>query len=200
MSPKPKRHFSRWQKIVALLLIIGGLFLLTLFGWRLLRHAPYLRGDLQMGTTAVENIQPWMTLQYIAVAYSVPTPYLANALGIADTPRHRNMALGQLARQQEIEGSAFIGLAQEAIRTYQANPVPTGLTETRPWMTLDYIANGTGIPLRYLLENLHLPQDENLEYLPLRQLRRVPEQKTDDLEERLAELIQTYDPDLPAGP
>lgn len=199
MSSKPKkRTFSRWQKIVALLLIGGGVFLLTLFGVRLLRYAPHLRGNLQPGTTAVENIQPWMTLQYIAVAYSVPTPYLANALNIADTPRNRNMALGQLARQQGIEGPAFIGMAQEAIRAYQANPVPTGLTETRPWMTLDYIANATGIPLSYLLENLNLPQGENLEYLSLRQLRRAPDQETEDLPERLQQLIENYP--APADP
>lgn len=197
MSKPDPRNLPRWQKIVALILIGGGLLLLTLFGLRLLRNAHLVRTGLRPGTTAVEEIQPWMTLQYIAIAYSVPTPYLANALDIADTPRNRDSPLGRLARQQQIEGRAFIQQTQEAIRTYQANPVATGLEEkTRPWMTLEYIANATGVPVTYLLDQLGLPTDQDFEYRPLRQLERdLPQQPEPNLERYVQELLDTYAPD-----
>ncbi len=197
MSKSHPRTPPRWQKTVSLILIGGGLLMLTLFGLRVLRNAHIVRTGLQPGTTAVEEIQPWMTLQYIAIAYSVPTPYLAHALGIADTPRNRDTPLGHLARQQQIEGSAFMRQTQEALSTYQANPVATGLEEkTRPWMTLEYIANATGVPVTYLLDQLGLPPDQDFEYIPLHQLERdLPQRPEPNLERYLQELLDTYPPD-----
>ena len=173
--------------------------MLLIFGFRFIRNMVQFRTQgLRPGVSSVEDIRPWMTFEYVAVAYGVPTPYLADALGLADTPENRGAPLGRLARDQGLEGPEFITMTQEAITAYQANPVATGLDDIRPWMTLEYIANAVGVPVTYLLDELGLPPDQDLEYRPLRDLgreRRDPIQGPDrapDMETQLRRIIEAY--------
>ena len=198
-KPTPTPTFPPWQKALAVLLVGGGLLMLILFGGRFGRNMLQFRTQgLRPGVSAVEDIRPWMTFEYVAVAYGVPTPYLADALNLADTPENRDTPLGRLAREQRIDGAEFITLTQKAITAYQANPVATGLNEIRPWMTLDYIANAVGIPVTYLLDELGLPANRDMEYRPLRNLGR--EIREPELENRLRAILEAYNPETDAAP
>src|SRR5690606_36746289 len=60
---------------------------------------------------------------------------------------------------------------QAAILAYRENPVTTGLDDIRPWMTVQYIANSTGVPAEYLFEQLDIPAEGNA-FKPLQMLAR----------------------------
>ena len=56
---------------------------------------------------------------------------------------------------------------RQAIGQYRENPLTTGLgDDVRPWMSIQYIANSTGIPPEYIFEQIDLPMEGN-EYKPL---------------------------------
>lgn len=191
--PPPTSKFPRWQKVLAILLVGGGLLMLGLYGFRFVRQAIQFRTQgLRPGVSEVEEMRPWMTLQYVAVAYGVPTPYLADALDVPDTPRNRDTPLGRLAREQRLEGPAFMAQVEAAIRAYEENPVATGIEEIRPWMTLEYVANAAGVPVSYLLTELGLPLDQNWEYQPLRDVGHEVRER--ELGERLLALLAAYEP------
>ena len=58
---------------------------------------------------------------------------------------------------------ALLGTLRAAIISYRANPIVTGLLErhVENWMTPQYIANSTGIPVETLLQSANLPLDGN---------------------------------------
>ena len=119
------------------------------------------------GNVSPDLLRPWMSLRYIAVAYAVPQLYLYDAAGIKPRPETSMLALNRL-NQQMGHGKAnnqpeLIGTIKDAIVAYRANPVATGLLERKveEWMTVQYIANSTGIPADTILQALNLPLDGN---------------------------------------
>lgn len=58
---------------------------------------------------------------------------------------------------------ALLESARTAIVAYRANPVATGLLERKVenWMTVQYIANSTGIPEQDIFEAIGLPMEGN---------------------------------------
>ena len=130
----------------------------------------YIREQgLDLGTADVEAIRPWMPVQFVAVAYGVPQEYLFAELGIPFDQRNSHDTLGNLnlkydfgppgARGAELP---LLDKVRQAIIQYQANPVATGLKEdVRPWMSIRYIANSTGIPEEYIFQQLGIPVDGN---------------------------------------
>lgn len=159
------RRLAQWQ-IVALLLILIGVALMALYSLRSVRsyrEFQYIRAEgLDRGTARVEAIRPWMTVRYVAVAYAVPEEYIFAELEIPYNRRNRNETLGRLNEEYAMGQSTLAPYPQiidrvaQAIRDYRANPVPTGLRELRPWMTLRYIAVSTGVPEAILLAALEL--------------------------------------------
>ena len=56
---------------------------------------------------------------------------------------------------------------RQAIEEYRENPVATGLEgDIRGWMSIEYIANSTGVPAEHIFTELGIPMDGNA-YLPL---------------------------------
>lgn len=156
---------SLWQwQTLAILLIVAGAVIISLYGLRSLhsfREFQYIREQgLDRGTARIEAIRPWMTVRYVAVAYAVPEEYLFAQLDIPYNRRNSNEILGRLNDEYEMglsdDGSTprIVELMAQAIRDYRANPVPTGLHQIRPWMTLRYIASSTGVPTTYLLAQI----------------------------------------------
>lgn len=157
--------FLKWRTL-AVLLIVVGLAIMLIFGARALRtyrEIQYIQAQgLDRGTASVEAIRPWMTIRYVAVAYAVPEEYIFAQLEIPYNRRNSNEILGRLNDEVGLGMSPngdyplVVDRVAQAILDYRANPVPTGLREIRPWMTLRYIANSTGVPEEYLLEKLGL--------------------------------------------
>jgi hypothetical protein len=108
-----------------------------------------------------------MTIRFIAVAYAVPEEYLFSQLAIPFERRNVNSTLSKLNSDYQLgtspKGSypAIIDKARAAITAYRANPVVTGLRDVRPWMSVRYIANSTGVPADYIFAQLGLPMEGN---------------------------------------
>ena len=159
------RRLLQWQSL-AVLLIVVGVVIIALFGLRSLRsfrEFQYIRAEgLDSGTARIEAIRPWMTVRYVSVAYAVPEEYIFAQLEIPYNRRNSNETLGRLNEDYKMGQSTkdvypqIIDRVAQAILDYRANPVPTGLRQLRPWMTLRYIAASTGVPESYLLDALGL--------------------------------------------
>lgn len=157
--------------LLAVVLILLGLVITVYFGLRAVRSFQQMRyiheQGLDRGTASVEAIRPWMTLRFVAVAYAVPEEYLYSQLQIPFERRNADNSLGELNREYHLgqtPGSnelAIIDKIKAAIKEYQANPVITGLRDVRPWMSIRYIANSTGVPEDYIFEQLGISQEGN---------------------------------------
>lgn len=169
-EPKPPTKTIRkrlWQwRTLALLLIVVGLVMSILYGVRAqrsFREFQYMRATgLDRGTARVDAIRPWMTVRYVAVAYAVPEEFIFAELEIAYNRRNSNEVVRRLNDEYQLGQSPngdyplIIDRVAQAILDYRADPIATGLREIRPWMTIRYIANSTGLPEVYLLEKLGL--------------------------------------------
>ena len=163
---RPKWHGLLQWRTLAILLIVVGLVIISLYGLRSLRsyrEFQYIRAEgLDRGTARIDAIRSWMTVRYVGVAYAVPEEYIFAQLEIPYNRRNSHATLGELNDEYEMgkspngEYPQIIDRVAQAISDYRANPVPTGLREIRPWMTLRYIASSTGIPQEYLIETLGL--------------------------------------------
>lgn len=174
------KSLSKMQ-ILAIVLVVVGLGLVIFFGLRSarsFREMKYIREQgLDQGTANVEAIRPWMPVQFVAVAYGVPQEYLFAELDIPFDQRNSHDTLFNLNRKYDFgwpsergQEPPIIDKVREAIIKYQANPVATGLKEdVRPWMSIRYIANSTGIPEEYIFQQLGIPVDGN-EGKPLERL------------------------------
>lgn len=173
------RLFAR-RRVLALGLMAIGLVLVLVFGARSLRSYQQLRyireQGLDQGIASVRAIQPWMTIRYVAVAYAVPEEYLFAQLEIPFDRRNSNVPLGRLEREYDLgppePGAAPVLFERltAAILAYRENPVATGLNDIRPWMSIRYIANSTGVRESELLGALGITSADNQAVLPLDQL------------------------------
>lgn len=178
-SRKPPSRLRRLlmnRRLWAILVLLLGVWLMVFFGTRTLRayrEFEYAREQgLLNGTASVDAIQPWMTIRYIAVAYAVPEEYIYAKLDIPFDRRSEREPLGRLGRQRRDDGAPVDGAQRDepadpkagreeivqqmraVILAYRENPVAPGLRDIRPWMSLAYIANSTGVPLDYLEQAL----------------------------------------------
>ena len=167
-------------KILAIFLVFIGLGLVIVFGLRSIQSFRMLQYAQEQGFFESEPdptaIRPWMTMRYIAVAYTVPQEYLFASLDIPFDRRNSNESLAHLNREFGFgrsprgEYPAIMDRIIEAIEQYRANPVTTGLeADVRPWMSIQYIANSTGVPAQFIFEQIGLTQNDTT-FLPLEQL------------------------------
>jgi hypothetical protein len=163
--PHPKLRLLLTIGVIALGLAIAGFF-----GIRTLtsaRQLQYIRQQgLDRGSASVDAIRPWMTVRFIAVAYAVPEEYIYSALEIPFDKRRPDNSLGEINKQFQLGQSpdhelAIIGKTKTAVNAYRANPVATGLRDVRPWMSIRYIANSTGVPAQDIFAALGIPPTDN---------------------------------------
>jgi hypothetical protein len=177
MSDKPalRRPSPRTRLLLTVGVIALGLAIAAFFGIRTITSARQLRyihqQGLDRGIASVDAIRPWMTVRFIAVAYAVPEEYISSALEIPFEQRRPDTSLGELNKQLQLGQSpdnelAIIAKAKTAINAYRANPVATGLRDVRPWMSIRYIANSTGVPEQVIFTAIGIPATNN-EYKPL---------------------------------
>ena len=165
-APSPRARL-----LLAVAAIVLGLGVAAFFGVRSVRsfrQLEYIRQQgLDRGTASVDAVRPWMTIRFIAVAYAVPEEYLYSALGIPFDRRNADQSLGELNRiyqRGQVPNStelAIVDKARTAITEYRKNPVATGLRDVRPWMSVHYIANSTGVPESEIFAAIGLPAAGN---------------------------------------
>lgn len=173
-------HFSTRRLIFTMALIVIGIAAVGFFGARTLssfRELRFIREEgLDRGVASVDAIRPWMTIRFVAVAYAVPEEYLYSELGVVFDRRNADDTLGRINRDRGLDVTMdergrphpeIVDKAQAAIEAYRADPVATGLRDVRPWMSVRYIANSTGVPEAYILEQLGLTSDGDASSKPL---------------------------------
>lgn len=167
-------------KLLAVVLIgIGLLFTIrySIGTFRAYRAFEYAQAnDFEAGNVDPDLIRPWMNIRYIAVVFAVPQEFLFAELGIPMERRNNNVRLNQLNDQffeQETRDGQLIIVdkLQDAIIKYRENPITTGLRErgVRPWMSVQYISNSTGIPPETIFEQIGVPMEGNA-FIPLERL------------------------------
>tara|TARA_R110002073_G_scaffold35970_11_gene104904 strand:+ start:983 stop:1648 length:666 start_codon:yes stop_codon:yes gene_type:complete len=154
------------QKLLKFAIVFVGLGLVFYFGGRTLESYRQLRfiqeQGFDTGDADVDAIHPWMTIRFIAAAYAVPREYIYAELGVNATERRRNIDVKHLneelglGRSESGDYPAVIDRLRQIILAYHENPVATGLSDVRPWMTLEYIANSSGIPITTIVDELGL--------------------------------------------
>jgi hypothetical protein len=174
-QPLPTAPHPKLRLLLTIGVIALGLALAGFFGLRTLssaRQLQYIRQQgLDRGSASVDAIRPWMTVRFIAVAYAVPEEYIYSALEIPFDKRRPDNSLGEINKQFQLGQSpdhelAIIDKTKIAVNAYRANPVATGLRDVRPWMSIRYIANSTGIPEQDIFAALGISATDN-EYKPL---------------------------------
>ena len=124
------------------------------------------------GNLSPNLLRPWMSIRYISVAYAVPQKYLFDAAKIQPKKETSMIGLNRLNGQMglgKVDGQpALMKTIREAILAYRANPVVTGLIERQveDWMTVQYIANSSGIPAETIFQEIGIPANGNA-YKPL---------------------------------
>lgn len=195
-------------QILAVILILAGLFIAVRYSIRTFeafREAQFAyNNNFAAGNLDPDLLRPWMTIRYIAVAYTVPIEYLLSELNLELEGRNINAPVNDLndrffkGQRQDDGRPIIIDRLQAAIVSYRQNPVPTGLRErgVRPWMSIQYIANSTGIPAEYFFEQLGIPIDGNA-YLPLDGLIKEVQYEPGlrSMVEKIQQIVDTYEAD-----
>jgi hypothetical protein len=162
------------------LLVIGGLFI-SIYSWRSYRayqQWQYIQEEgIDKGYANVGAIRAWMTMRYVSVAYAVPQEYIFDKLNIQFNRQNSNKTIRVLTEKYQFKSqgennnvSDFIVKVGDIINTYRLHPIASGLKDIRPWMTLQYIANSTGIPIETLFSQLNITADNDNEFIPLKDL------------------------------
>ena len=119
------------------------------------------------GNLSPDLLRPWMSIRYIAVAYAVPQQYLFDSLKLQPKKETSMIGINRLNQQMglgKIDGQpALMKTVRESILEYRAHPVVTGLIEKQveDWMTVQYIANSSGIPALVIFEEVGIPWQDN---------------------------------------
>lgn len=78
-----------------------------------------LRDALQHRPAALDDIQPWMTFDYINVLFHLPKTLLQASLGITDH-RYPNITIIRYAHSRYIRSQTLIQQIQNAINQYRS--------------------------------------------------------------------------------
>jgi len=164
------KTISKIQLLALVLIIIGAAIMIPkatgmLDFYKEVRYAA--EHDFAAGNLSPDLLRPWMSIRYVAVAYAVPEKYLFDAVGVNPKKETSLIALNRLNRQKGLgqAGGAPVVMTtvRDAILSYRANPVATGLIEQKVegWMTVQYIANSTGIPAEAFFTGTGIAPDGN---------------------------------------
>jgi len=119
------------------------------------------------GNVSPDLIRPWMSIRYISVAFAVPQKYLFDSAKIQPRKETSMIGLNRLNQQMGLgkvdNQPVLMKTIHDAIVEYRAHPVVTGLIEqyVEEWMTVQYIANSSGIPASVIFEAVGVPWEGN---------------------------------------
>ncbi|MHA1547360.1 MAG: DedA family protein [Alphaproteobacteria bacterium] len=105
---------STFLRVLAVLLIVAGLFGSLAFGTRSYRTFLILQSAHEVGVPAASAVRPWMTVGYVSEAYRIPPPKLVAGLGLpAETSP--DTALRDVADDRGISYIDIVKMVQSAI-------------------------------------------------------------------------------------
>jgi hypothetical protein len=112
-------QLSRSQKFLASCLILIGVCLIILFGWRTIRAFRHMREGPH--ETDVTLIRGWMTIPYISRLYHVPPDYIFERLGLSEEI-NRHKSLNDISQLYPTpESNPLINQVQAIILQFQAD-------------------------------------------------------------------------------
>lgn len=168
-----KNLFSKLTPVqwLAIVLIVIGIAIMIPKGRGMLnfsREVRYARdNNFAAGNVSPDLIRPWMSIRYISVACAVPQKYLFDSTKIQPRKETSMIAIDRLNRQMrlgQVDGQpALMKTIHDAIVEYRAHPVVTGLIEkhVEDWMTVQYIANSSGIPALVIFQKINVSYQDN---------------------------------------
>ncbi len=112
-------------------MVLAGLVFLLIAGVFAVQYSQSLRHRAPIQRSSdVTAIAGWMTLHYIARAYSVPEPVLLAAVHL-DEQQARHQSLDDIAQAQHKNTEEIIAVVRSAILQYKANPpTPPAASDT----------------------------------------------------------------------
>jgi hypothetical protein len=158
-------------QVVAVVLIVVGLAIMIpkargMFDFY--KEARYAtENNFSAGNLSPDLLRPWMSIRYISVAYAVPQKYLFESLKIQPGKETSMIALNRLNSQMglgKVDGQpVLMKTIRESIVEYRTHPVVTGLIEqhVEDWMSVQYIANSSGIPALVIFQEVGIPYEGN---------------------------------------
>jgi hypothetical protein len=168
-----KKLFSKLTPIqwLAIALIIIGIAIMIPKGRGMLDFSKEVRyaqeNNFAAGNVSPDLIRPWMSIRYISAACAVPQKYLFDEINIQPGKETSMIAISRLNQQLQlgqVDGQpALLKAVRDAIVEYRAHPVVTGLIEkhVEEWMSVQYIANSSGIPALVIFEKINIPYAGN---------------------------------------
>jgi hypothetical protein len=168
-----KKLFSKLTPVqwLAIALIIIGIATMIPRARGMLNFSKEVRyaqeNNFAAGNVSPDLIRPWMSIRYISVACAVPQKYLFDSANIQPRKETSMIAISRLNQQLrlgQVDGQpSLMKTIHVAIVEYRAHPVVTGLIEkhVEDWMTVQYIANSSGIPALVIFEKINVPYEGN---------------------------------------
>jgi hypothetical protein len=168
-----KKLFSKLTPVqwLAIALIIIGIAIMIPKGRGMVDFSKEVRyaqeNNFAAGNVSPDLIRPWMSIRYISVACAVPQKYLFDSTNIQPGKETSMIAISRLNQQLrlgQVNGQpALMKTIHDAIVEYRAHPIVTGLIEkhVEDWMTVQYIANSSGIPALVIFDEIGVPAEGN---------------------------------------
>lgn len=160
-----------WVQWLAIALIVIGIAIMIPKAKGMLdfyKEVKYAQeNNFAAGNLSPDLLRPWMSLRYVAAAYAVPQEYLYDAIGLQPRKETSMLGINRLNSQLglgKVDGQpALLKTVREAIVEYRAHPVVSGMVEreVEDWMTIQYIANSSGIPALVIFAEVGIPADGN---------------------------------------
>ncbi|GAB4580344.1 MAG: hypothetical protein Fur0022_30840 [Anaerolineales bacterium] len=190
------------SKTVATFLIVLGVCLILIFGFRAMRafrRMPPFPPHPPPPLESVEAIRPWMNLKYVSKVYKVPSDYLARYLQIPHELQQEHISLDDLnlalnLGTNEAGEPLIVEQIEFAIIEFHAHPNFHKTRMVEPTMSIRFIVTETGIPETYFADrlNLSLSGDEfsTIELLSMEQNYPGGSQA---LTEAIQQIVNTYE-------
>jgi membrane protein DedA with SNARE-associated domain len=124
---------SRGMRRATLVLFTLAAFATLWFGLRTYGSFLLLRSAYEAGAPTTSSIRPWMTLNYVAVAYRRPVALLIERLGLP-SETDSNMTLKTIAEQRGLSPYQFIQHVQRAVAGVASNSNSNGTADTPGWL------------------------------------------------------------------
>lgn len=156
---------------IALILILVGFAMMIWYSIEISQFSKEIdfaiEHNFAEGNVSPDLLRPWMTIRFISSSFAVPQGYIFEQMNIQPRKETTLISLRRLNNQMqlgEINGEpVLIQKMREVITSYRKNPIATGLIErtVQEWMSIQYIANSTGIPVETIFQYIEIPIESN---------------------------------------
>lgn len=116
---KTERNFI--LVLIAVSFLVLGFLINNIFTLHIERKYTETLNKAEKRVISLEEIEPWMTFDYLNFAFMLPERYLQDAFMISGT-RYEKFPIGRYARKNNLSKNDFIAKVSEEITKYRAEP------------------------------------------------------------------------------